>query len=109
MQLRRVIASMVIFGLWSAQLVLAADLSLQIWNSTDGKHVEDLQRNPFPPLARTILGNSGSEGRKTLVPDFLASIEAMHKHFGKLPFQQIFQPAIWYAEKDGIIAPWPTV
>lgn len=28
MQLRRVIASMVIFGLWSAQLVLAADLSL---------------------------------------------------------------------------------
>lgn len=49
---------MVIFGLCSAQLVLAADLSLQIWNSTDGQHVEDLQRNPFPPLAGTIPGNS---------------------------------------------------
>jgi len=40
----------------------------------------------------------GAEGRKTLVPGFMAGIEAMHKRFGRLPFASLFQPAIWYAE-----------
>ena len=40
----------------------------------------------------------GAEGRKTLVPGFMAGIEAMHKRFGRLPFKSLFQPAIWYAE-----------
>lgn len=40
------------------------------------------------------------QGRKTLVPGFMAGIEAMHGKFGVLPFKSLFEPAIWYAEND---------
>lgn len=63
------------------------------WNSYRGE--SDATSIPtsqlgLPGLSNKGDSNSGSEGRKTLVPDFLASIEAMYKRFGKLPFQQIF-------------------
>jgi gamma-glutamyltranspeptidase/glutathione hydrolase len=45
----------------------------------------------------------GDKGRETLVPGFMAGIEALHKRFGKLPFSDLFQPAIWYAERGTII------
>lgn len=41
---------------------------------------------------------SAEQGRKTLVPGFMAGMEAIHSRFGKLPFAVLFQPAIWYAE-----------
>jgi gamma-glutamyltranspeptidase/glutathione hydrolase len=44
-------------------------------------------------------------GRKTLVPGFMAGLEAMHHRFGNLPFAQLFEPAIWYAEKGVTISP----
>lgn len=47
----------------------------------------------------------GAEGRKTLVPGFMAGIEAMHKRFGRLPFKSLFQPAIWYAENGITVSP----
>jgi gamma-glutamyltranspeptidase/glutathione hydrolase len=47
----------------------------------------------------------GSEGRKTLVPGFMAGIEAMQKRFGRLAFAEVFQPAIWYAENGVAISP----
>jgi gamma-glutamyltranspeptidase/glutathione hydrolase len=47
----------------------------------------------------------GAEGRKTLVPGFMAGMEALHKRFGKLSFSQLFQPAIWYAEHGVTISP----
>lgn len=37
-------------------------------------------------------------GRQTMVPGFMAGIEAMHAQFGRLPFADLFQPAIWYAD-----------
>jgi gamma-glutamyltranspeptidase/glutathione hydrolase len=58
--------------------------------------VSDLGSLPF---ARQP--TAGAEGRKTLVPGFMAGIEQMHKRFGRLPFATLFQPAIAYAE-DGI-------
>lgn len=48
---------------------------------------------------------AGAEGRKTLVPGFMAGIEAMHKRFGGLPFAELFQPAIWYAENGVTVTP----
>jgi gamma-glutamyltranspeptidase / glutathione hydrolase len=39
-----------------------------------------------------------AHGRKTLVPGFMAGIEALHKRFGRLAFSDLFVPAIWYAE-----------
>lgn len=40
----------------------------------------------------------GAKGRETLVPGFMAGTQAMHDRFGKLPFDTLFQPALWYAE-----------
>lgn len=40
----------------------------------------------------------GAQGRKTLVPGFMAGIEAMHRRFGRLPTHRLFAPAIWYAD-----------
>lgn len=40
----------------------------------------------------------GAEGRKVLVPGFMAGIEAMHRRFGKLPMRRLVAPAIHYAE-----------
>jgi gamma-glutamyltranspeptidase / glutathione hydrolase len=44
-------------------------------------------------------------GRQTLVPGFMAGIQAMHSRFGRLPFGVLFQPAIWYAENGVTISP----
>ncbi|MHC4944757.1 MAG: gamma-glutamyltransferase [Planctomycetota bacterium] len=41
----------------------------------------------------------GPKGRTVLVPGFMAGVEAAHKRFGKLPFDQIFAPAIFFAEE----------
>ena len=46
-----------------------------------------------------------SKGRETLVPGFMAGIEAMHSRFGRLPFGDLFEPAIWYAERGVIVNP----
>ncbi|MGD0096948.1 MAG: gamma-glutamyltransferase [Terracidiphilus sp.] len=62
--------------------------------------VSDLGSLPF---ARQP--TAGAEGRKTLVPGFMAGIEAMHKRFGHLPFATLFQPAIAYAEGGIAVSP----
>lgn len=49
--------------------------------------------------------SQADKGRETLVPGFMAGIEAMHKRFGKLPFAHLFEPAIWYAENGTIVNP----
>jgi gamma-glutamyltranspeptidase / glutathione hydrolase len=45
------------------------------------------------------------KGRETLVPGFMAGIEAMHARFGRLRFADLFAPAIWYAERGVIVNP----
>jgi gamma-glutamyltranspeptidase/glutathione hydrolase len=76
------------------------------WNSylreTDPKNI------PVDDMGRLAFGRKpteGAEGRKTLVPGFMAGIEAMHKRFGRLPFRELFQPAISYAENGVTISP----
>ena len=46
----------------------------------------------------------GDLGRQTLVPGFMAGIEAMHRRFGRLAFADLFQPAIWYAEQGVMVS-----
>ena len=57
-----------------------------------------LTGGPAPPPAKDI-------GRQTLVPGFMAGIEALHARFGRLPFADLFAPAIWYAEEGVTISP----
>lgn len=47
----------------------------------------------------------GAKGRETLVPGFMAGLEAMHHRFGRLPFKALFAPAIWYDENGITVSP----
>jgi len=80
------------------------------WNSyrgeTDPKSIPASQLPGLLSTRDTSSNGSGDEGRKTLVPGFMAGIEAMHSRFGKLPFAQLFQPAIWYADNGVTVTPF---
>ena len=39
-----------------------------------------------------------ASGRTALVPGFLAGVQAAHDKFGKVPYAQLFEPAIYFAE-----------
>ena len=54
------------------------------------------------PFKRT---EGGDKGRETLVPGFMAGVEAMHGRFGRLPFRDLFEPALWYADHGVRISP----
>jgi gamma-glutamyltranspeptidase/glutathione hydrolase len=45
-------------------------------------------------------------GRATLVPGFMAGVQAAHERFGKLPFKTLFQPALYYAEEGFEVSPY---
>lgn len=47
----------------------------------------------------------GPRGRTVLVPGFMAGVQAAHDRFGKLPFEQIFEPSIHFAEEGITIRP----
>jgi gamma-glutamyltranspeptidase / glutathione hydrolase len=44
-------------------------------------------------------------GRTTLVPGFMAGVQAAHNRFGKVPFARLFESAIALAEKGETISP----
>ncbi len=48
---------------------------------------------------------TGAAGRKTLVPGFMAGMAAMHGRFGRLPFADLFAPAIYYADHGVPVTP----
>lgn len=48
---------------------------------------------------------TNAHGRKTLVPGFMAGIEALHTRHGRLPFANLFAPAIAYAEDGVTVSP----
>lgn len=60
----------------------------------------DLAPLPFHKSA-----TSGAEGRKTLVPGFMAGLAAMHQRLGRLPWATLFQPAIAYADHGIVLSP----
>ena len=53
---------------------------------------------PVPAQAKDM-------GRQTLVPGFMAGVAALHERFGRLPFDELFAPAIWYAENGVTVSP----
>ncbi len=76
------------------------------WNSYLGeKDPGTIPVDDMGPLSNGKGATAGAEGRKTLVPGFMAGIEAMHKRFGRLPFRSLFEPAVWYAENGVTVSP----
>jgi len=53
----------------------------------------------------TIPKSGTPSGRTALVPGFMAGVQAAHDRFGKLPFGQLFQPAIYFAQQGFVIEP----
>ena len=47
-------------------------------------------------------------GRTALVPGFMAGVQAAHRRFGKLPFEAIFQPAVYFAKEGFRLHGWNT-
>jgi gamma-glutamyltranspeptidase/glutathione hydrolase len=84
-------------------------------NETDPRSIPVADLGPLNATfeaARSAANASGQptptgagKGRETLVPGFMAGIEAMHGRFGRLPFAELFSPAVWYAERGVIVSP----
>ncbi|WP_066223423.1 gamma-glutamyltransferase [Formosa haliotis] len=56
-----------------------------------------------PAIIKTVEEHSSDStaryvGKDVMVPGFMAGVEAAHKKFGKLPFDALFEPAIYIAE-----------
>jgi gamma-glutamyltranspeptidase/glutathione hydrolase len=71
----------------------------------DPKSIPVGDLGPLPVTAAPKPTVGGAKGRETLVPGFMAGVEAMHSRFGRLPFRDLFAPAVWYAENGVRISP----
>ena len=74
-------------------------------NETDPKSIPAGDLGPELRKFAPKPTEGGAKGRETLVPGFMAGVEAMHGRFGRLPFRELFEPAIWYAEHGIRISP----
>jgi gamma-glutamyltranspeptidase / glutathione hydrolase len=72
---------------------------------TDPKSIPVGDLGPLPVNGAPKATEGGAKGRETLVPGFMAGAEALHKRFGRLPFRDLFEPAIWYAEHGVRLSP----
>jgi gamma-glutamyltranspeptidase/glutathione hydrolase len=68
-------------------------------HETDPGSIRVGDLGPLDPARVPAVG--GLRGRETLVPGFMAGVEAMQGRFGRLPFHDLFAPAIWYA-RNGV-------
>ncbi len=72
---------------------------------TDPKSIPAGDLGPLPVQSAPKPTEGGAKGRETLVPGFMAGVEAMHGRFGRLPFSSLLDPAIWYAENGVRLSP----
>jgi gamma-glutamyltranspeptidase/glutathione hydrolase len=76
------------------------------WNT----YREEVDRTTIPPVnvgvitgAADVPVDHSSDGRRTLVPGFMAGLGALSRRFGLLPFKDLVQPALWYAENGVLV------
>jgi len=68
-----------------------------VQDETDPLTIPKITRNTSQDVAGTDAGEPS--GRTALVPGYMAGVEAAHQRFGKLPWSQLFEPAIYFAEQ----------
>jgi gamma-glutamyltranspeptidase/glutathione hydrolase len=71
----------------------------------DPRSIPVCDLGPLPVKSALKPTEGGAKGRETLVPGFMAGVEAMHSRFGRLPCRDLFEPALWYAERGVRISP----
>jgi len=73
-------------------------------NETDPKTIP-VSDVGLASLAGKLPGRASARRKKNSGSRIMAGIEAMHQRFGHLRFQELFQPAIWYAENGVTVSP----
>lgn len=100
------IASNAVMGLVEPMMAgPGGDLFALVWESKTGK-LSGINASGWTPkglsteyLSRHGLSSAPTTGIHTVtVPGCVKGWEAMHKRFGRLPWRDLFQPAIYYAE-----------
>jgi len=87
---------------------LGSDAFAIVW---DGKELHGLNSSGCAPASWTperfkAMGGIPDRGWETVtVPGAVRAWSELHKRFGKLPFETLFEPAIRYAEKGFIVSP----
>jgi gamma-glutamyltranspeptidase / glutathione hydrolase len=86
-----------------AQLVYYHAKTRRVYSMNAGwaSYLEESEPMTIPEANSADAG----QGRKTLVPGFMAGIEAMQERFGVLAFADVFQPAIWYSVNGVTVSP----
>jgi gamma-glutamyltranspeptidase/glutathione hydrolase len=78
-----------------------AGIMSMVYYSADTRKVRFVNGEYATVLGETdplSIPGSGPSGRTALVPGFMAAVEKAHENFGRLPFDQLFEPAIYFAE-----------
>ena len=91
------IFTMVYFDAASGDVVSLNASYNTVQNETDPMTIPRLILSTSQDLAGPDSGEPS--GRTALVPGFMAGVGAAHERYGKLPWRQIFEPAIYFAEQ----------
>ena len=91
-----------------AGMTFAGWMTLMYYDASTGT-VHTLNSGFNVPLAednpQSIPRYGSHSGRCALVPGFIAGVDAAHRRFGRLPFHEIFSPAIYFAEHGVPLSP----
>lgn len=85
-------------GCWNSY---AGILKLMYYEASSGKvyHLDAGFNTPLNEKNPLTIPKVKPSGRTALVPGFMRGIEEGHKKFGKIPFAQLFVPAMYIAKK----------
>ena len=101
--LTSVLTSVVLNG--GATVSYAGFINAMYYDNTSGQvHTMNGGFNSVKGETNPLSINYENLGRTVLVPGFMKGVESAHKKFGTIPFQELFVPAIHFAE-TGIAFP----
>lgn len=60
-------------------------------------------QNETDPMS---IPRNAPSGRAVMVPGFMAGMDALHRRFGRVPFKDLVEPAVWIAS-EGVALPLP--
>ena len=83
---------------------LAGGLGLSYFDAADGLCYSLFAGFEFPEHddRKPLTAHEALHGRAVMIPGFVRGLEAVHQRWGKLPWAELFEPALIFAE-DGFI------
>lgn len=92
------------------RIVSFAGIFLMVYYEAETGKVYSLNacfKSPWEENDPLTIPSSGiPNARAVLVPGFMAGVQAAHDRFGRLPFTEVFAPAINLAENGFVLEPW---